>query len=287
MNNNDLEQTIGIGEYRVFSRNVNDSISVILEGVRSAIYSGIELNPLFDHKKSDKSDIEVSLRFEQPEFYSYKDVVDNDEAIISAIKHHYNHIEYIRKHTLIKPLLKIFGSKEEIIDFCFQMIKNEMGFVNKVFPVSEEDNAESLNALEEKRKEAVDKRCEESRKDRENVSEIERLVAANDMNGLAKLEGEKVLEKRLSGFGLRSGYSWEDIRISYSLDKNQLKLFRMSDEYRQCLANKCIERVRIRNGGYAEKYPDEPIPKVSEWYNRDIIKKAGAIGFSEPDYTNI
>ena len=183
--------------------------------------------------------------------------------------------------------MKTFGSKEAAINFCFLMIKNEMEFINKVFPTSESDNTKSIDKLEVERSLSIKEVCHESKIAREKDSRIKRLIQEDKIGELSEIIGERVLEKRISGYGLRSDYSWEDVRLGYDLTKSQLRRFRMSDGYRNALRDHCLDRVRKYKDSHREKYPDEEPPKVSEWFNREIIRKAGALGFTEPDYSQV
>ena len=118
------------------------------------------------------------------------------------------------------------------------------------------------------------------------VNELDHLVKANDMDKFVELKGDEILKNRLSGntFGVRSNYSWNDIRGMYQLTEKQLRKVRSSKGYHRCLDKECQEKVDQWRTNFAKDNDNYRTLRPSTYFNERIIKLSGAIGFVEPEY---
>ena len=281
MNNNNHEFLNGVGPYRLFKFPVYNSICEVTQGARALIHNSIVRTPRFRHIEDDDCG---EIRYEDPDSYYHPDIIADDNLILESVKERWETVKDTYSHTSGKVLLKEFETEEEIIDICFKLVKAEMALIVELWPTTLQDDAITAEEIGDDKEEAIFQQCRNYEKVRNEQEQIKSLVESNDIEGFARLTSNHILDKRLGGYGLRSEYSWEDVRSVYNLDKNQLKAFRSSKAYHNCLANKCIERVESwrSHASKSAHFVENQTP--SEYYNQQIIKKAGAIGFVEPDY---
>lgn len=276
--NHELIRFTGIGEHRVLKVEVFNSVSEIIRYARDGIAKGVSNSPVYHH--------DGPVDFENPTHYHSKKIIDSDTEIMEFIEEGWDRIDNSWSGSHKAVLLQNFGSKENVINFCFDFIKNEIDFINRNYPTTLEENELSKKKLAKARMDSIEGNINSYKKKREERKKVKDLIDNDDIEGFARLKGQEVLEWRIEGNHYKSNFPWEDVRSYYGLTKSQLKRFRESEGYRSALTQKCKEEVQKERERKNSNIPGNgDFWTPSEWFNRRIIQLAGVIGFEEPDYS--
>ena len=276
-NNHELIRFTGIGEHRVLKVEVFNSVSEIIRYVRDGIAKGVSESPVYLN--------DGIIDFEEYEHYRSEKIIDNDTEIMEFIEAGWDRIDNSWSGSHKSVLLNNFGSKENVVNFCFDFIKNEIDFINRNYPTSLEENELSRKKLGEVRMNSIKEKINSSKERREDRKRVRDLIDSDDIEGFAQLKGQEILEWRIEGNHYKSNFPWQDVRSHYGLTASQLKRFRKSKGYHSVLTQKCEEKVQEYRQKRNLNIPgsgDSWVPE--EWFNARIIRLAGAIGFIEPYY---
>lgn len=270
----------GIGEYRMLNSRVYPILSSIIKGVRQEIESRVNLNPRFKHDSELTDD--STPKFENPELYYFPDIISEESEIEEALETGWKNLKYFHiagRKKAREILLEHFNSKEEVIRICRALIEQEIKLIHQLYPMTLQETADSKTKLHQQQQLEISNRVLEVKNRRESEEKIRNLIENDDIEGFADLQGADILKRRITcggsegGWGGRSDYPWEDLRLRYNLSKRQLKDFRASRGYRIALDNKCRER--------RESYKSRNDSYPGSWYNESIIKLAGIPGYTE------